>query len=392
MLVDRVEETKQIERALLAAAEGTSGALVLHGEAGIGKTALLGWAVERARQAGMQLTRVVGLEAEREFGYAALHQLLTPLLPSRSSLPAPQRRALETVLGLDEGSAPNRFLVGLATLTLLTDAAARRPMLCVVDDAEWIDDPSVELIGFVARRLQADRVAVLVALRDGEAALSSWDGLPRLELAGLPDDHAAELLSATIGRPIDPDVCRRALAEGGGNPLALLELATDVAAHGRETPGRPLRSAGRLSERYRARIGALPEDARTLLLLASISTLGDPERIRAPPSDSASTCARPTTSTSRGSSAGDHQLNSAIRSCVRRPTTRRRPGPVAARTRRWPQSATRIARPTGVPGIAPQPQPGRTRKWQASCCAAPSRRLAAPGSPPERRSSSGPPS
>jgi DNA-binding CsgD family transcriptional regulator len=298
MLVDRVEECARIEQLLVAAAGGTSGVLLLHGDAGIGKTALLEWATERARQTGMQIAHVAGVEAESDFGFAALHQLLGPLLPSRGTLPAPQRHAIETVLGLDEGPAPDRFVVGLAALTLLTDAAARRPLLCVVDDAQWLDHPSGELLGFVARRLRADRVVMLVALRPAsgssifdpgtrtfvfrpsrDAALSYWDDLPRIELGGLPDLAAAELLASVAGRTLPDDLRRRIVADGAGNPLALFELATDVSDYHGEEAGRPFRPTGPLSERYRARIAALPEDTQTLLLVASISLVGDPERI-----------------------------------------------------------------------------------------------------------------
>jgi DNA-binding CsgD family transcriptional regulator len=281
VLVDRNDEVATLDRLLDAARGGSSGVLVLLGEAGIGKTTLLDWTTRRAREAGMQVSRVAGFEAGMALGFAGLHQLLTPFMGGLDSLPAPQRRALEIVFGLTGGEVPDRFLVGLAALTLLTDAAALHPVLLVVDDAQWLDRASVDLLGFVARRLQADTVAILFALRDGEEVPASLEGLPALELLGLPDDAAAELLESTLARPLEPRLRHRALTDGAGNPLALVELANDLSDPRSEaaSPAGPLRPAGRLSERYRSRIRALGAEAQTILLLASLSEVRDPERI-----------------------------------------------------------------------------------------------------------------
>src|SRR5262245_32934006 len=156
-LLDRAEETAALEGVLAAARDGLSGVLVLRGDAGIGKTALLEWAAGRAGD--MRVARVAGVQAEMGLGFAGLHQLLVPFLGGLAGLPGPQRQALESAFGLAAGPPPDRFLVGLAALTLLTDAAAAaQPVLCLVDDAQWLDQVSVEVLGFVARRLYADRV------------------------------------------------------------------------------------------------------------------------------------------------------------------------------------------------------------------------------------------
>src|SRR5215831_20790871 len=158
-LLDRAPEIAALEGVLAAARGGLSGVLVVRGEAGIGKTALLEWAAGQA--GGVQLARVAGVQAEMGMGFAGLHQLLVPFVGGLEQLPGPQRQALGSAFGLVAGPAPDRFLVGLAALTLLTDAAAERPVLCLVDDAQWLDQVSVEVLGFIARRLYADRVGMV---------------------------------------------------------------------------------------------------------------------------------------------------------------------------------------------------------------------------------------
>ena len=216
MLVGRTRETGALEDILAAVRDGLSGALVLHGEAGIGKTALLDWAAGKAGD--MQLTRVAGLETEMNLGHAGLHQLLVPFLDGLDLLPAPQQAALQTAFGLVAGPLPDRFQVGLAVLTLLTDAAAGRPVLCVVDDAQWLDRASAEVLGFVARRLLADRVGMLFAVRDGEERTLVFDGLPELPVGGLADDEARELLALSTGGAVDPRVGERIVDETAGKP------------------------------------------------------------------------------------------------------------------------------------------------------------------------------
>jgi predicted ATPase len=175
-LLDRAPETAALEGVLAAARDGLSGVLVLRGEAGVGKTALLEWAVGQARD--LQVARVAGVQAEMGLGFAGLHQLLIPFLGGLDGLPGPQRQALGSAFGLVDGPAPDRFLVGLAALTLLTDAAAGRPVLCLVDDAQWLDQVSVEVLGFIARRLYADRVGMLFTVREGRGRRPRWPGCP----------------------------------------------------------------------------------------------------------------------------------------------------------------------------------------------------------------------
>jgi DNA-binding CsgD family transcriptional regulator len=228
----------------------------------------------------MQLARVAGVQAEMGLGFAGLHQLLVPFLSGLGGLPGPQRQALGSAFGLVAGPPPDRFLVGLAALTLLTDAAAARPVLCLVDDAQWLDQVSVETLGFIARRLYADRVGVLFTVREGEgeqqAALA---GLPELKLGGLPEQAAGQLLAVSAAGPVDGRVSAQIVSGVAGNPLALVELATELTAgelSGAVPLSWPLRYGGRLEELYLARVRALPADTRTLLLVAAADPTGDP--------------------------------------------------------------------------------------------------------------------
>ena len=256
--------------------DGLSGVLVLRGDAGIGKTVLLEWAAGQAPD--MQLARVAGIQAEMGMGFAGLHQLLVPFLGGLDGLPGPQRQALGAAFGLVAGPAPDRFLVGLAALTLLTDAAGGRPVLCLVDDAQWLDQVSVEVLGFVARRLYADQVGVLFTVRDGEDRAAALAGLPELTLSGLPEQVAGELLAAAAPAPVDGQVCRQIVAGVAGNPLALVEAAGELTPEelsGGKPLGWPLRFGGRLEERYLARVRALPADTQMLLLVAAADPTGD---------------------------------------------------------------------------------------------------------------------
>ena len=280
MLVGRTPETGALAGVLAAVRDGLSGVLVLRGEAGIGKTALLDWAADQA--AGMQLTRLAGVETEMDLGFAGLHQLLVPFLRGLDGLPGPQRQALEAAFGLSAGPPPDRFLVGLAALTLVTDAALRAPVLCVVDDAQWLDRVSVEVLGFVARRLLADRVGMVFAVRAGEQRAVPLAGLPELRVGALPDEAAGQLLSSALGRPLEEQVARRVVTEAAGNPLALVEFGgelTDAELSGAEPLRGPLRFGGRVQELYRSRVRALPEPARLLLLVAAADELGNPATV-----------------------------------------------------------------------------------------------------------------
>jgi len=262
--------------------ERASGVLVLRGQAGIGKTALLREMVQRAVGAKMQVVEAAGIQSEMEFDFAGLHQLLLPFVGGLEDLPGPQRTALRTVFGLATGQAPDRFLVGLAALTLLTDAAERQPVLCVVDDAQWLDRGSLEVLAFVARRLLADRAGMVFGLRAGEERLEALSGFPELHVGPLPPEAQKELLEMAAGGRVPEPTSRRVLAEAAGHPLALVELGSEL-AEGRGAPdtlpGQPLRLGERLELLYLDRVRELPSAARTLLVLAAAEQLGEPETV-----------------------------------------------------------------------------------------------------------------
>ena len=274
MLLDRLTERTALGQLLEAARGGRGAVLVVRGEAGVGKTALLEDALAAA--AGMRVARVAGVESEMELAYAALQQLCAPMLEGLERLPDPQRDALGVVFGLRAGEAPDRFLVGLAALGLLAEAAQKQPLLCVIDDAQWLDQASAQALGVVARRLLADPVALVVAAREpgGEFA-----GLPELTVGGLDEKYARELLASVTTRPVDEQVRERFLAETGGNPLALLELPQGLtqpeAAVGFGIPAAP-GLPGRLEDSFRRRLRRLPQTTRLLLLVAAAEPTGDP--------------------------------------------------------------------------------------------------------------------
>jgi DNA-binding CsgD family transcriptional regulator len=279
-LLGRAVETGALEGVLAAVRDGLSGVLVLRGEAGVGKTALLDWAAGQAGE--MQVARVAGAEAEMDMGFAGLHQLLVPFLGGFEGLPAPQRQALGSAFGLVDGPPPDRFLVGMAALTVLTDAAAVRPVLCLIDDAQWLNQVSIEVLGFVARRLYADRVGMVFAAREGEGRAVVLAGLPELTVGGLVEEAAQELLATSAGGQVDRQVSGRIVADTAGNPLALVELAAELTAaelSGAEPLDWPLRFEGRLDELYRSRVRALPGGTQTLLLLAAADPTGEPALI-----------------------------------------------------------------------------------------------------------------
>jgi DNA-binding CsgD family transcriptional regulator len=279
-LLGRAVETGALEGVLAAVRDGLSGVLVLRGEAGVGKTALLDWAAGQAGE--MQVARVAGAEAEMDMGFAGLHQLLVPFLGGFEGLPAPQRQALGSAFGLVDGPPPDRFLVGMAALTVLTDAAAVRPVLCLIDDAQWLNQVSIEVLGFVARRLYADRVGMVFTAREGEGRAVVLAGLPELTVGGLVEEAAQELLATSAGGQVDRQVSGRIVADTAGNPLALVELAAELTAaelSGAEPLDWPLRFEGRLDELYRSRVRALPGGTQTLLLLAAADPTGEPALI-----------------------------------------------------------------------------------------------------------------
>ena len=276
VLRGRAVECARVDELLAAAREGRSGVLVMRGEPGIGKTALLDFAAAGA--AGSRILRAAGVWSELELAYAALHQLCMPLLDGIERLPAPQRDALGVALGLSGGSTPDRFLVGLAVLTLLSDAAETNPLVVLVDDAHWLDRSSARVLAFVARRLQAESVAILFAARD-EGAVDELAGLPDLRLGALSNADAGELLdSAGIG-PLDERVRDRIIAEADGNPLALLELPHALSragfAGGFAISDRTA-LAGRIEASFRGQVAQLPEETQRLLLVGAAEPLGDP--------------------------------------------------------------------------------------------------------------------
>ena len=277
MLLGRAAEVTQLESMLASARAGLSSALTLRGEAGVGKSALLDHAVELA--AGMQIARVAGVESEMSIGFATLHRLLVPFIEARETLPAPQRDALGAAFGLIAGVPPDRFLVGLAVLTLLADAATEQPLLCIVDDAQWIDQESLEVVAFVGRRLLAERIVLLFAVRDPGERIVSLKGLAELRLAGLHDEHARALLTTVVRGPLDHRVANTIVAESAGNPLAIVELANELSpaqlSGGQMLPD-PLPLGSGLEERFVRQVRTLSADVQTLLLVAAADPSGEP--------------------------------------------------------------------------------------------------------------------
>jgi len=271
MLRGRRTECTELDQTLLAAQEGRGKVLVLRGEAGIGKTALLDYLAERA--AGFRVVRAAGVESDMELTYAGLYQLCGPLLDRLGALPGPQASALATAFGLDAGAPPDRFVVGLATLSLLSEAAEREPLACIVDDVQWLDQTSTQLIGFVGRRLLAERIALVCAVRSGHDDVLS--GLPELPLTGLPDRDARSLLAGSVHGPLDVAVRERIVIESRGNPLALQELPRTWRASELDLQD-PAPVAGRIERSYAQRLRSLPRETQLLVLVAAAEPLGDP--------------------------------------------------------------------------------------------------------------------
>ncbi|SRR6266851_2275197 len=273
-LLGRGSEIQVLNRLFRAVRGGDSGALVVRGEPGVGKTALVQHVVESAT--GVRILRAVGVESEMELPFAALHQLCVPLLDRLERLPDPQRTALGKVFGLSGGDPLNRFLVGLAVLSLLSAAGAKQPLVCFVDDAQWLDQASAQTLAFVARRLFADPVGLLFASREQSDV---FGGLPELVLEGLRNGDARALLGSGIRFVLDERVRDRIVAETRGNPLALLELPRGLSAaqlaggfgvpHARDV-------WGRIEDSFRRRLEALPAETQRLLLVAAAEPVGDP--------------------------------------------------------------------------------------------------------------------
>ena len=272
-LIGRNTESALLDELLQEASGGRSRVLVIRGEPGIGKTALLEHAISSA--SGYQVARATGVESEMELPFAGLHQLCAPILDRLALVPAPQREALSTAFGLATGPAPDRFLIGLASLSLLTEVSEQAPLLCVVDDAQWLDQASAHALAFVARRLLADRVCLLFGTRDPPEDLN---GLPELVVERLADAAANALLASVLRVRFDERVRERIIAETHGNPLALLEwprwLTTAEFAGGFGLPSF-LPVAGQLEESFRRRLIELPLRTRLFLTLAAAEPTGD---------------------------------------------------------------------------------------------------------------------
>jgi predicted ATPase len=268
-LLDRHTEQVALERVLADARAGTGTSVVLRGAAGSGRTALLEYAVGQA--ADMRLARLAGIESERGLGFAALHRLLAPFLADLHRLPVPQQDALRAAFGLVTADPPDRFLVGLATLTLLAGAAAEQPLLLAVDDAHWLDQPTAEVLGFVARRLASAPIAFVVSVREPTDRCRPLEGLPARYLAALPDRYARQLLATAVAAgPVPERVAARLVAESRGNPLALIEYGRQLTDRQRVAgvpEPYPLPIGGRLTDQLLRALDTLPAGTRKMLLL-----------------------------------------------------------------------------------------------------------------------------
>ncbi|HVW43129.1 MAG TPA: AAA family ATPase, partial [Amycolatopsis sp.] len=283
LLLDRRAERQALDQLVEDVRAGESRVLVLRGEAGVGKTMLLDYVVERAAQC--RVVRAVGVQSEMELAFAALHSVCTPLLDCLERLPAPQQEALRTAFGVSAGSSPpDRFLVALAVLGLLAEAAQERPLVCVIDDAQWLDRASAQVLAFVARRLLAESVAMVFAVRESTTdqdlpEVPEVAGLSEMRIGGLPDEDARALLVSAHRGPVDDRVLGRVLAEARGNPLALLELPRGFTpaelAGGFGLPN-AAKLPRRIEESYQRQIAPLPAETRQLMLVAAVEPVGDP--------------------------------------------------------------------------------------------------------------------
>ena len=273
-LFGRQREREVLDRVLEGAREGRGGVLAVYGEPGVGKTALLEYSIEAGRN--FRISRTSGVEGEMELAFAALQQLCSPSFDLLEHLPQPQREAVEVALGLSAGRPPNPFLVGLAVLNLLSEAAEEQPLLCLVDDAQWLDSGSARVLAFVARRLLAERIAMVFAARE---PLEALDGFAELQVEPLGHRDARALLDSVLPARLDERVLEQIVAETRGNPLALLELPRGLTpaqlAGGFGLPG-ALPLSARIEQSFERRLVRLPRDARRLLLLAAAEPVGDP--------------------------------------------------------------------------------------------------------------------
>ena len=275
MLFGREAELAAVEGLITRAGSSRSGTLVVRGEPGVGKSALLEYAIAHAT--GIRVLRAGGIEAESELAFAALHQLLRPVLDQIGRLPEPQAVALAGALGLSHTSVEDRFLIGVAVLSVLAEAAEQQPLVCVIDDAQWLDRPSAAALAFAARRLDAEGVVMLFAARDGEVRRFEGDGLGELALGRLDAQAAASLLAERVLTALSPDVRDRLVESAGGNPLALIELSGLLSAEqlaGRAALPDPLPQGAQIERVYLGRAHRLPAEAQQLLLLVAADDTG----------------------------------------------------------------------------------------------------------------------
>jgi DNA-binding CsgD family transcriptional regulator len=274
-LLDRQAERAAIDRVLGSVRDGFSATLVIRGSAGVGKTALLGYAADSA--ADMRVCGATGIESEIGLAFAALHQLLVPFLDGIGELPDPQGLALRVAFGMEQGPAADRFLLGLAALTLLARAAEDQPVLCLIDDGQWLDAESAQVLAFVARRLYADRVGMVITVGE-PAPARAFEQLPAVLVGGLPAGEAGQLLRAAAGAPVDDRVVARILADTGANPLALIEVGTEFTAEelaGQAVLPGPMPLTRRVAHRFLRQAEGLEPGTRAFLLLAAAEAGGD---------------------------------------------------------------------------------------------------------------------
>jgi predicted ATPase len=275
VLCGRDPERARISELLAAARQWHSGVLVITGEPGVGKSALLAEAREQA--SGMRVLSGEGVQSEAELPFAALHQLVRPILGELERIPELQADALRAALGLSAGSANDRFLVSLAVLSLLADAAEHEPLLCLIDDAQWLDNASADALVFVARRLDVEGIVMLFAAREGDLRTFEARGLPTLQLAGLDRDAAADLLDTNVDVRFSSAVREQLIDGTGGNPLALIELSSALTAaqlSGAEPLATPIPISAGVERAFLARVRRLPEDTQTILLVAAAEDTG----------------------------------------------------------------------------------------------------------------------
>ena len=280
LFLDRIDEREAVDSLVDSARQGGSGALVIQGEAGMGKTALLEYAVASS---DLRLARISGVEAEQEFGFAALHRLLLPFLGDLEDLPEPQRTALRAAFGLLDRTPPDRFMVGLAALSLLAVESSASGLLCVVDDAQWIDVESLRTLAFVGRRIRAEGIVLLFGLRTPFGVSRDLAGIRSIELGGLPAEPAGDLLRHAAGRSLAAGVTRRIVTEMEGCPLALWELGKELAdtdSSSRSPIQEPLAISRRLEDHFFEQVSSLSEETRLFLLVAASETSGDRALVR----------------------------------------------------------------------------------------------------------------